>query len=276
MSKLKHDEIGYWSEIKLEIVSKYASAYSKILSSQPVIRRHLYIDAFAGAGVHISKKTGEFISGSPMNALLVEPPFSELHFIDLNGSRTAELRKMTSDRPEVRVHEGDCNQILVKDIFPRCQYKDYCRALCLLDPYGLHLDWTVISTAGQMNTIDIFLNFLVMDMNMNILWHDIAKVPAEQIRRMNAFWGDESWRKATYSSDQDLFGHLEKTDNKTVAEAFRMRLKKVAGFKFVPSPMPMRNTKGAVVYYLFFASPDKTGNKIVEDIFNTYATRGMR
>jgi three-Cys-motif partner protein len=61
------DEIGYWSEIKLEIVRDYASAYSRILNSKNL--PHVYIDAFAGAGQHISKNTGEFVPGSPLNAL---------------------------------------------------------------------------------------------------------------------------------------------------------------------------------------------------------------
>jgi hypothetical protein len=55
------DEIGYWSEIKLDIVSEYAQAYSTVLAKQQVIKKYLYIDAFAGAGVHISKQTGEYI-----------------------------------------------------------------------------------------------------------------------------------------------------------------------------------------------------------------------
>jgi len=44
--------------------------------------------------------------------------------------------------------------------------------------------------------------------------------------------------------------------------------------RIVPDPMPMRNTRGAVVYYLFFASPNATGAKIVSDIFNKYPDRG--
>jgi three-Cys-motif partner protein len=58
VKKVKYDEIGYWSEIKLDIVRKYASAYSIILNNQRSIRKYIYIDAFAGAGRHISKKTG--------------------------------------------------------------------------------------------------------------------------------------------------------------------------------------------------------------------------
>ena len=65
MAKLKLDEIGYWSEIKLDIIKKYAAAYSKIMNNQPYIKRYQYIEGFAGAGIHISKNTNEFIAGSP-------------------------------------------------------------------------------------------------------------------------------------------------------------------------------------------------------------------
>lgn len=59
-----------------------------------------------------------------------------------------------------------------------------------------------------------------------------------------------------------------------MAKAYQKRLKDVAGFAYVPDPMPMRNTRGAVVYYLFFASPNATGAKIVSDIFSKYRDRG--
>src|SRR5579862_6536611 len=83
------DEIGYWSEVKLDIVREYASAYSKILTTKKL--PHIYVDAFAGAGQHISKTTGEFVHGSPSNALNVQPPFREYHFIDLNASKIENL-----------------------------------------------------------------------------------------------------------------------------------------------------------------------------------------
>ena len=91
MSKkdLRLDEIDYWSEVKLDIVRKYASAYSTIMSRHTTIRRHVYIDAFAGAGQHISKATGDFVPGSPLNALRITPGFSELHLIDLDGERVS-------------------------------------------------------------------------------------------------------------------------------------------------------------------------------------------
>jgi three-Cys-motif partner protein len=72
---VRYDEVGQWSELKLEIIRKYATAYSSILTSKGF--HHAYIDGFAGAGRHISKRTNEMIPGSPLNALSVEPPFED-------------------------------------------------------------------------------------------------------------------------------------------------------------------------------------------------------
>lgn len=36
----------------------------------------------------------------------------------------------------------------------------------------------------------------------------------------------------------------------------------------------MRNTKGAIVYYLYFATPKAVAANIVTDIFDAYRDRG--
>ena len=82
---VEYDEIGIWSEVKLAIIREYAAAYARILDatrrdSIPSLR-WLYIDAYAGPGVHLSKTTKEVVDGSPLIALKVNPPFSEYHFI---------------------------------------------------------------------------------------------------------------------------------------------------------------------------------------------------
>ena len=174
---LRFDTIGDWSEIKLDIVREYATAYSTIFGGKRQTRfHHVYVDAFAGAGIHLSKMTGNFISGSPLNALLVNPPFREFHFIDLDGKKVASLKKLIDDRHNVQIYEGDCNDILLKKVFPKVQFDNYRRGLCLLDPYGLHLNWNVIQTAGGMRSIDLFLNFPIMDMNRTALWRNPDRV----------------------------------------------------------------------------------------------------
>lgn len=264
------DEIGAWSEVKLDIVRKYASAYTTVLKSFPAIRKYVYIDAFAGAGTHVRKQTGEMVKGSPLNALLVQPPFHEFHFIDLDGGRAKRLKELSGDRADVHVYEGDCNAVLLDKVFPLARYADFRRALCLLDPYALNLKWEVIRAAGESKSIEIFLNFMIMDVNMNILKHDRSKVDPAQEARLTAMWGSDSWRSVAYSQKQGLFGDIEeKSTNAALAADFRARLQE-AGFAYVPEPLPMKNSTGAIVYYLYFASPNGTGGKIVKDIFKKY------
>lgn len=269
-SKFQFDEIGHWSEIKLEIIKKYAAAYSKILSAQRGLQ-HYYIDGFAGAGVHVSRTTGEFVPGSPLNALNVHPPFKHYYLVDLDGRRVQSLRKLVGNRDDVTLFEGDCNEFLLDQVLPKIQYAHRKRALCLLDPYGLDLDWKVIATAGQLGTIDMFLNFPIMDINRNALWTQPKRVKPAQAAALTRFWGDETWKDAAYhpSAQEDLFGEveLEKVSNGAVVAAFRARLRDVAGFRNVPEPVPMKNSTGSDVYYLFFASRNDTANKIVKDIF---------
>jgi len=278
--RLEFDTVGYWSEIKLAIIQKYASAYSTIFTAMArkgTPFKHVYIDGFAGAGTHLSRTTGELIPGSPQIALGVDPPFVDYHFIDLNATKTDCLKTITADHANAHVYTDDCNIVLTRDIFPKVRYEDYWRGLCLLDPYGLHLNWDVIRAAARTRAVEIFLNFPVADMNRNVLWRNAEGVDTDDIARMNDFWGDESWREVAYKSVRGLFGSMqEKTDNDTLAQAFRARLKEVAGFIFVPDPMPMRNSSNSIVYYLFFASQNATGGKIVKDIFKSYRNFGMR
>jgi three-Cys-motif partner protein len=118
---------------------------------------------------------------------------------------------------------------------------------------------------------------MIMDANMNVLLRKPDEVSEDQAARLDKTWGDRSWRDIAYEKERGLFEDIEKkVDNKTVAEAFRKRLEDVAGFRYVPAPMPMRNEQGAVVYYLYFASPNKTGARIVTGIFNKYRDKGIR
>jgi len=276
MTTERLDTVGYWTEIKLQILQDYAKAYAQVLQNQRSIKHVAYIDGFAGAGTHISKQSGERIAGSPARALSIQPRFSHYHFVEMDAARAQRLHGM-GDQKDVTVYHGDCNEVLLKEIFPKCRYEDFRRALCLLDPYELNPNWEVVETAGRMRSIEIFLNFMIMDANMNILWKNPASVAPDQAARMTRFWGDDSWRAAAYKTEQDLFGSTEvKASNDAVIAAYRKRLKEVAGFKFVPEPLPMCNSCGAVVYYLFFASQNSTGNKIAEHIFKKYRSRVTR
>jgi len=202
---------------------------------------------------------------------MVDPPFAEYHFIDLDNKRVRALEEIAADRSNVQVYHADANRVLVEDLYPGLDYESYRRALCLLDPYGLDLNWEVIKTAGVLGTVEIFLNFPIHDINRNVLVRDPSRMDPRQVARMDAFWGDNSWREVAYATTDNLFGYEEKVcTNDQLAEAFRQRLIEVAGFEHVPQPVYMRNSKRAGLYYLFFASQKPVAAHIVNDIFRSY------
>jgi three-Cys-motif partner protein len=281
-SQVKLDAVGKWSEVKLEIVRKYAQAYTTILTKSTFPLVPVYIDGFAGAGEHESRRSGLIIDGSPKQALATSPPFSSFHFVDIDPDRVAALKAMTADRPEAKVWEGDCNEILSQRVFPQVLSSSKTRALCFLDPYGVHLDWDLFEKAGQSGHIEIFLNFAVLDMQRNFFRKNSEKVSEKELNRMRRFWGDDSWKEIVYSQQPGLFEVMETKEKgaaDAIAQAFRKRLKDKAGFGYVPDPVPMRNSRGNLLFYLFFAAPEtrggRLGEKIVNDIFNKYRKEGV-
>jgi three-Cys-motif partner protein len=215
------------------------------------------------------------VQGSPLIALNTNPPFHEYHFIDSDTGRASELRKEAGNRADVFTYSEDCNTVLLSKVFPRADYQKYKRALCLLDPYNIDLTWEVIETAGKARSIEIFMNFMIMDINRNALRKNPDKSVASKVAQMTRLWGDDSWLDAGYDQVPTLFDYSKpvKVPNERFAEAFRERLEKKAGFKFVPKPMPMKTKNNSVIYYLYFASQNKAGMGIVNDIFDKYRMR---
>jgi hypothetical protein len=221
--------ISPWAELKLELVRKYATAYSTILSRQPGLA-HYWIDGFAGPGVHVPWASG-LVPGSPLNALLVRPPFRHHYLIDLDGERVEALRPLVGDRDDVTLLEGDRNRILLEDVFPRVRQDDYRRALCVLDPSAAHVDWRVLEMAGRLRTIDLFVTL----------------------------------------PPGDVHGWLAETPHDGGApQAFARRLREEARFANVLEPLALRDGEGRLAGHLCFASRSDTANKVVEDIFAAY------
>ena len=105
VTELIFSEIGYWSELKLEIIAKYGSAYTNAFRNQKL--KKYYIDAFCGSGVHVSKETGDEVAGSPARALQVSPPFDGYYFIDLEQEKTDYLQGLCGNRRDVHIYTAD-------------------------------------------------------------------------------------------------------------------------------------------------------------------------
>lgn len=264
------DRLNPWSKIKHAIIEKYLGAYTTILKNQEWVTRYVYIDAFAGAGVAIDAESDELIAAGALRALEVEPRFSEYHFIEQNPRKLELLDRLTHDRPEAHVHRGDYRAIL-PGLLARCRYEDFARGLCLLDPYGLSVDYALLKEIAHMKSVEIFFNFMLVGANRNVLWNvDPSTISPKRAALMTRVWGHDRWPDELYERQADLFGEKSvKVDNARVIAAYRKRLYD-AGFKHVPEPIAMKNRVNAPLYYLFFCSQNSVAAGIASDVMARY------
>jgi three-Cys-motif partner protein len=265
------DRLGEWSQLKHEILEQYAQRYTTILRKQRLIKKFVYVDGFSGAGTAVDRASGQLVLGSAQRMLQVQPPFHEYHFIELNTTKAQELERRTEGRSDVFVYTGDCNEILTKTVLPRCRWSDYARGLCLLDPYGLTVSWQLLTEIAEAKSFEIIFNFMIVGANRNVFWKHPERLTPERLALADRVWGDRSWTNAVYRQIPGLFGPMpEKVPNEDVVQAYCERLRSIAGFAYVPDPIPMQNTKGATLYYLIFAGHNQTGAKIIEHIFRRF------
>ena len=114
---IQFDEIGSWSELKLEIVEKYGAAYTTAFAGQKGrgLRKY-YIDAFSGAGIHLSKLTGRQIEGSPARALKVRPAFDHFYFTLLKPGIAQEDRQKILTLMDVYTRADPAENVRNRDI----------------------------------------------------------------------------------------------------------------------------------------------------------------
>jgi three-Cys-motif partner protein len=265
------DKLGEWSERKIAIVSKYAAAYANILVGQRL--KHFYIDGFAGGPIALRKETGEQIATTARRIFEIEPAFAGYHLVDADADKVAAMASACAGRPQAIVVHGDANKVLPV-IFETIRYSDFKRALCFLDPYKILLDWQVICAAGRMKTIEAFIHFPTGDIQRNVLRNNPNELVPAEVVRMNALWGDESWRQVAYANHPTLFGpELKKQPIDDLLKAFADRLKLVAGFKYVSQASPMRNSTGVILYHLIFATHYEVAVRIANNILKSESLR---
>jgi len=273
------DVVGPWSEDKLLLLGKYLEAYTTIMKGQPWCRNgYHYIDAFAGTGRARAHDEERYIDGSPRVALKVSHPFQSYTFIEIAPRRVARLQDLVGEFPDrdIRIREGDCNQIITREVTPSIRFKLYNRGLIFLDPFGMDIEWSTMEKIAETRALEVFLNFPVMALNRTVLQNDPNALTEEQIARMNAFWGCPDWRDDVYGDVPTLWGprkmKTRRTTGRRLGGLFKKRLREV--FQYVTEPLVMTNSRNAPLYCLFLAGPNRRGAEIVQEIFQRYKRLG--
>ena len=161
---------GPWSLIKTDIVEKYLNFFNVALKNKPFER--VYIDAFAGSGAfhYISRapemtlfgspdEKKEIHAGSAKRALLIQPPFARIYFIEKRSSNVKALEALIrkSKHPSATVDRGDANRVLRK----LCRPEDWRkrRGVIFLDPFGMNVEWATLKMIAATEALDVWFLF---------------------------------------------------------------------------------------------------------------------
>ena len=282
---------GTWTQQKLEALSKYLRAYTRIFTVNPRAQFYsiTYVDAFAGTGsLHSSELAGfanlipdlekndeEFRKGSALRALEVEPPFGKYVFIEKSAKKCAELRKIAAGASgrNVQIINDDANAAILRWCKSLNSRRE--RAVVFLDPFGAQVRWETIAALAKTRAVDLWVLFPYSAIN-RMLVRD-RKPPIKWAELLDDVLGTHDWETAFYSTTSmpSLFDSAEQiemvrksVDFRNITVFIAERLK--AEFRAVSEPLPLYNSTGSLLFLLFFGAGNeasaRTGLKIANSI----------
>ena len=275
---------GGWSDDKLDALRSYLTAYTQALSKSTFER--IYIDAFAGAGTREvtqgadeqlfdeaeAKEDEGYRHGSPLIALGIEPPFQRFVFIERDAASIQKLEQQVAESfpsrlKDVFFRQGDANELLQG--LTRENWKSR-RAVAFLDPFALHVKWETIESIARTQAIDMWLLFPAMAVNRMLPRSGI--VPPKWAAKLTETFGSSEWQSYFYEKHQaDMFGEETITKQSQIFEKLSkfitMRLNTVFA-EANKNPLILRNSSGAPLFLLCFASGNPKGAPIAVRIAN--------
>ena len=268
-----HQFGGPWTVEKLDALRAYLSPYAQALKNQP-FRRH-YIDAFAGTGDRAIKRQEAaslmdipeldvMAKGSARVAFEIDPPFDRYIFIEKRRRRSSALEHLKSEFPNRTIYilNEDANAA-VQQI---CRDTDWWsnRAVLFLDPYGMQVSWETLVAVSSAKAIDVWMLY-PSGMGLNRLLTRDGDIPSEWQQALDRSLGCRDWREAFYRVEEtsDLFGHAStdwvKDASTEKFETFLLHRLRTIFTAVAPESVPLRNSRGQVMYLLCFACGNPRG-----------------
>jgi three-Cys-motif partner protein len=206
-----------------------------------------FIDLFAGPGRSRIRESGMIIPGSPLVALAhAKAPFTTVILCELEGENIQALESRTvADKDRVRIVHGDCNFVIG---YVTAQIPRYGLNVALLDPFSVdQLRFATIAALAQFKRMDLIIHFPTMDLKRNV---------GRDHGRVERFLGG-SGEEDRIRTPADVVRRIETL--RTNLAAFGYTGEQVRS-------MAIKNNKKNVLYHLVFASKNRRGDAIWNDI----------
>ncbi len=278
----------------MDAFKKYVNAYLTIMETNKKKYgwKTLYFDGFAGSGdlnkrgndntetdstvsflnLDIEETGTQVYKGAAERVLNLTHKFDYYYFVDLNKEsldRLEEKLRTFDMGPKLQFRPGDAN-VWIKELAAALKKDTKLKALVLLDPFGMQINWESIELLKD-TASDVWI-LVPSGVIINRLLDKKAGLP--YINKLCSFFGmtEEEIRKEFYDKkvNPTLFGEETITEKKSdpIKLITDLYIKRLTGiWKHVtPKPLVMKNTKNVPIFHFVFASNKPAGLKIAKDI----------
>jgi three-Cys-motif partner protein len=273
---------GYWTRAKLEMLAEYLGGFATASKGQP---ERLYLDAFAGEGSGLDRLTGEEFPGSARIALEAgeRAGFTRFRFFEL-GRKAAELEsRLRADYPErdIKAYEGDCNET-VATALAELRPVRWAPTFAFLDPDGMELAWETLAALAEHKRgyraptslkpeykVELWMLFPTGGIVRTLALEE-TKVSAADEARATRLFGTDGWRPIYDLRISNDITAEEARDE--YVNLMRWRLERDLLYRST-HPFELKNTRGATLYHMIFATDHDAGTRIMESIYASAAQR---
>ena len=287
---------GAWTEEKLIAFAKYVKAYLTIMNKyrDRYNWKLIYFDGFAGSGsrgeepdvneiqpslfddseIEISNSEFEVYTGAAERVLKIDTRGFDYYYFNEKDevARTAlqeKLRVYETSNARYSYRSNDAN-LELKKLSNALLVNRNLKALVLLDPFGMQLDWEAISTLKECGAdvwilvpTGVIITRLLDRQGKLLLSDKLEKFFGLSIEEIKNFFYETK-------IDNTLFGDELKCTKlpntvQRIAELYVIRLKEI--FKYVTDkPLVLNNTRGVPIFHFVFASNNRNATKIANHI----------
>lgn len=306
-SKTQHKSWGgSWTEDKLDCFENYVKAYLTIMNQQRDKNEWelIYFDGFAGCGDRLQQTEEEqkmlslfgedaadtnelhVYQGAAERVVQIEKEmrgFDYYYFIDKSEENITKLELKiaeieTSGRKIFRADDANVELLKLAECLKKTKretkHKKIAKALCLLDPFGMSINWnSILAVAGK--GIDLWIlvptgsivNRLIQnngELRFPEKLEEFFGLPREVIK--NRFYEKRTIPADLFDTDRE---EVRKVKN-IIGEISQLYCEQLGGlFQYVTNkPLVMTNSKGLPIFHFVCASENKTAVKIAQDIIN--------
>ncbi len=270
---------GTWTSQKIEIFLKYLKAYLDIMRQNSYFEL-IYFDGFAGSGeIKTNQKYGLIMESIALKVATFNHrhSFNIYYLVDKNRQKIDILSRKIKDNPVSATRKVYCiaeeaGEKLKSLVLYMQEKPKERRALVLIDPYGMQVNWDDIAQCKDLG-IDIWVlvptgmginRMLVKDGNIDEIWlHKLSQFLGITENEIIAYFYKQKTESTLFGEDTKILKESNATEK--AAELYVERLKTV--WKVVSKPFPMKvPDKNIVLYHFIFASNNASGLKIANEI----------